>query len=56
MLRCNRIDRFHCDYVPSSIPWNPLKNPLTSVLFALISYLMFTKVLGVNLPPGILPF
>lgn len=33
-----------------------LMNVLTSVLFAAISYLMFTKVLGVNLPPGILPF
>jgi putative tricarboxylic transport membrane protein len=33
-----------------------LMNVLTSVLFALISYLMFTKLLGVNLPPGILPF
>jgi putative tricarboxylic transport membrane protein len=29
-------------------------NVLTSVLFSLISYLMFTKLLGVNLPPGIL--
>jgi hypothetical protein len=25
-------------------------------LFAVISYFMFTKLLGVNLPPGILPF
>jgi putative tricarboxylic transport membrane protein len=33
-----------------------LMNVLTSVLFAVISYFMFTKLLGVNLPPGILPF
>jgi putative tricarboxylic transport membrane protein len=33
-----------------------LMNVLTSTLFALLSYLMFTKLLGVNLPPGILPF
>lgn len=33
-----------------------LMNGLTSTLFALGSYLMFTKLLGVNLPPGILPF
>jgi putative tricarboxylic transport membrane protein len=33
-----------------------LMNVLTSTLFALGSYLMFTKLLGVNLPPGILPF
>ena len=33
-----------------------LMNGLTSTLFALFSYLMFTKLLGVNLPPGILPF
>ena len=31
-------------------------NVLTSVLFPLVSYLMFTKLLGVTLPPGILPF
>jgi putative tricarboxylic transport membrane protein len=31
-------------------------NVLTSILFPVISYLMFTKLLGVNLPPGILPF
>jgi hypothetical protein len=31
-------------------------NVLTSVLFAVISYFMFTKLLGVNLPLGILPF
>ena len=31
-------------------------NVLTSILFAVIAYLMFTKLLGVNLPPGILPF
>ena len=31
-------------------------NVLTSVLFGIGSYLMFTKLLGVNLPPGILPF
>jgi putative tricarboxylic transport membrane protein len=30
-------------------------NVLTSVLFSLISYLMFTKVLGVTLARGILP-
>lgn len=33
-----------------------LMNVLTSVLFAAISYFMFTKLLGVNLTPGILPF
>ena len=33
-----------------------IANVLTSVLFPIISYLMFTKLLGVNLPPGILPF
>lgn len=33
-----------------------LMNVLTSVLFAVISYLAFTKLLGVNLAPGILPF
>ena len=31
-------------------------NVLTSVLFSLVSYLLFTKVLGVNLARGILPF
>jgi putative tricarboxylic transport membrane protein len=31
-------------------------NVVTAVLFSLISYLMFTKLLGVNLAPGILPF
>lgn len=31
-------------------------NILTSVLFSLGSYLMFTKLLGVSLPPGVLPF
>ena len=31
-------------------------NILTSVLFAVISYLMFTKLLGVNLARGFLPF
>jgi putative tricarboxylic transport membrane protein len=31
-------------------------NVLTSALFSLVSYLMFVKLLGVNLPPGILPF
>lgn len=31
-------------------------NVLTSVLFSLGSYLMFTKLLGVTLAPGILPF
>ena len=33
-----------------------LANVLTSVLFSLGSYLMFTKLLGVTLAPGILPF
>ena len=33
-----------------------IANVLTSVLFPIISYLMFTKLLGVTLPPGILPF
>lgn len=33
-----------------------LMNVLTSVLFAAISYFAFTKLLGVNLAPGILPF
>ena len=31
-------------------------NVLTSILFSLGSYLMFTKLLGVTLAPGILPF
>ncbi len=31
-------------------------NILTSVLFCIGSYLMFTKLLGVSLPPGVLPF
>ena len=31
-------------------------NVLTAVLFSLLSYLMFTKLLGVNLARGILPF
>ena len=31
-------------------------NVLTSVLFCVISYLLFTKVLGVTLPHGVLPF
>ena len=31
-------------------------NVSTAVLFSLGSYLMFTKLLGVNLAPGILPF
>ena len=30
-------------------------NVLTSVLFAVCSYVMFVKVLGVNLAPGLLP-
>jgi putative tricarboxylic transport membrane protein len=34
----------------------PVTNALTSVLFSLLSYLMFVKLLGVNLAPGILPF
>lgn len=33
-----------------------LMNVLTSVLFAAISYLVFTKLLDVNLARGILPF
>ncbi len=33
-----------------------LMNVLTSVLFAVISYLVFTQVLGVNLARGIIPF
>ncbi len=33
-----------------------IANVLTSLLFSLISYLMFTKLLGVNLARGILPF
>ena len=31
-------------------------NVLTSVLFCVISYLLFTKALGVSLPRGVLPF
>lgn len=31
-------------------------NVLTSVLFSFISYFMFTRLLGVTLAPGILPF
>jgi putative tricarboxylic transport membrane protein len=31
-------------------------NVLTAVLFSVLSYLMFTKLLGVNLARGILPF
>ena len=31
-------------------------NVLTAVLFSLLSYLMFTKLLGVNLARGLLPF
>ena len=31
-------------------------NVLTSVLYSFISYYVFTKLLGVNLPAGILPF
>jgi hypothetical protein len=31
-------------------------NTLTSVLFAVLSYLAFTKLLDVNLARGILPF
>jgi putative tricarboxylic transport membrane protein len=34
----------------------PVANVTTAVLFPIISYVMFTKLLGVNLPPGILPF
>jgi putative tricarboxylic transport membrane protein len=33
-----------------------LMNVLTCVLFSAISYFAFTKLLGVTLPPGILPF
>jgi putative tricarboxylic transport membrane protein len=33
-----------------------LVNTLTSVVYGLGSYLAFTKLLGVNLPAGILPF
>jgi putative tricarboxylic transport membrane protein len=33
-----------------------MANVLTSVLFSVLSYLMFTKLLGVTLPRGILPF
>ncbi len=33
-----------------------LMNVLTCVLFSGISYFAFTKLLGVTLPPGILPF
>lgn len=33
-----------------------LMNVLTSVLFSVIGYFAFTKLLGVNLAPGILPF
>ena len=31
-------------------------NVLTAVLFSIVSYLMFTKLLGVNLARGLLPF
>lgn len=34
----------------------PVMNILTSILFSLGSYIMFVKVLGVNLARGILPF
>ena len=33
-----------------------VSNVLTSVLYCVLSYLMFTKALGVSLPPGVLPF
>ena len=33
-----------------------LMNVLTAVLFSVIGYFAFTKLLGVNLAPGILPF
>lgn len=33
-----------------------LANGLTSVLYCVFSYLIFTKVLGVSLPAGVLPF
>ena len=33
----------------------PVANVLTAVLFCVLSYLMFTKLLGVNLARGILP-
>ena len=34
----------------------PVANVLTAVLFCVLSYLMFTKLLGVNLARGVLPF
>ena len=33
-----------------------MTNLLTSILFGFISYLMFTRLLDVSLPRGILPF
>jgi putative tricarboxylic transport membrane protein len=33
-----------------------LTNTLTSVLYCVLVYLMFTKALGVSLPPGVLSF
>jgi putative tricarboxylic transport membrane protein len=33
-----------------------IANALTSILFAVGAYVMFTKILGVTLPPGFLPF
>jgi putative tricarboxylic transport membrane protein len=33
-----------------------LANVLTSLLFCVLSYLLFTKALGVALPKGVLPF
>lgn len=33
-----------------------LMNVLTSLLYSVISYVMFVKMLGVNLPKGIIPF
>lgn len=33
-----------------------IANCLTSVLYCVVSYMMFTRVLGVSLPAGVLPF
>lgn len=45
--------------IPVTAYFNPRRwvmNVTTCVLFSLISYVMFTKMLGVNLARGILPF
>jgi putative tricarboxylic transport membrane protein len=45
--------------IPLTAYFNPRKwvmNVTTSVLFALVSYTMFTKMLGVSLAKGIFPF